>query len=192
MLKKVLSVMLIITALSAFARDAHPGKGPRNHPPKQHPLIAALESNEFSPEERTRLKALAAKDMKAFAKEMRKHFLTRRKAEAQKILALRKAVLEAKTPEAKQIAMEELRAALAKKTDQRTAFHKKILDETERQIRIMQDRCDKLRKEYENRTRNKAQLIEDELKQILSPEPPERLVRSANLDPEAPPPPKRK
>lgn len=186
-MKAVLSIILILTVLCGFARE--PRRPMVSH---KHPLIAALESKEFTPEERTRLKALAAKDMKAFTVEMRKHFLKRRKAEAEKILALRKAVLDAKTPEEKQKAMEALRVAVTKKTEQRIAFQKKILDETERQLRLMQERCDRLRKEYETRSGNKTQMIEDELKQILSPEPPAHLIRNANLNPDAPPPPRRK
>ena len=110
-------------------------------------------------------------------------------AEAEKILTLRKQVIEAKDPAVRKKAEDELKVLIRKKADQRLAFHKKILDETVRNIQHMQRRCDMLRKEYDNRKNNKEQLVEKELEKILSAEPPAYLKRNAAWDPSKPLPP---
>ena len=116
-------------------------------------------------------------------------FLAKEKAEAEKILTLRKQVIEAKDPAVRKKAEDELKVLIRKKADQRLAFHKKILDETVRNIQHMQRRCDMLRKEYDNRKNNKEQLVEKELEKILSAEPPAYLKRNAAWDPSKPLPP---
>ena len=190
-MKRFLTVLLISAAVCSFARmpgaEMRPGKRPL--PPQKHPLCTLLDSKMFTPEERTRLKTLAEKDKKAFAIEMRKHFMKQRKAEAEKILNLRKQILEAKDPAVKKKIEEELKVLLRKKADQRLAFHKKILDETVRNIEYMQKRCETLRNEYKKRKNNKEQLVEEELKKILSSEPPAHLQKFASWDPEKPFPP---
>lgn len=175
-----------------FPRGERPKFPGRNFPkPDQsapkHPLISVLENGDFTPEERTRLKALAEKDPKAFGLEMRKRFMLRRKQEAQRTLALRETILNAKNAQEKERATQELRTELEKRADRRLSMHKKILDETEKNIRSMQERCDKLRKEYEARVNSKSANVDADMKQILSPEPPQYLLDAANLDPEKPP-----
>ena len=185
MQKKCLILLFLLLTVCVFAQQPEHRK-PKSHGPK-HPLIAALESPTFSQEERARLKVLAAKDPKQFSMEIRKHFLLLRKKESMRILELRKAVLEAKTPAEKEKAQQELRECLLKRAEQRLAFHKKVLDETERNIRMMQARCEKLRKEYEERTQKKAELLEKEMAEILSDTPPKKLLMSAEWDPEKEP-----
>ena len=185
-MKRLLTIFLMIAIACSFAQgrrfkaDANKGYSPK------HPLFAALESDSFTPAERTRLKALAEKDMKAFSFEMKKHFMLRRKAEAEKILKLRQQVLDAKTPAEKKKATDLLRAELNRKVESRLAFHKKVLDETERNINEMQTRCNKLRKEYELRKKHKEQRVDKELQHILSAEPPEYLRRHAEWEPGKP------
>ena len=154
----------------------------------KHPLLSVLENGDFTPEERAGLKALAEKDPKAFGVEMRKRFLLRRKQEAQTALALREAVLKAKSPEEKEQAKAKLRAELEKRAGRRLEVHKKVLDETEKNIRALQSRYEKLRTEYEKRVAGKKARVEEEMGQILAPEPPRYLLDAANLDPEKPQP----
>lgn len=189
-MKFFLTILFTAAILCSYAQRPVYKRGPgmRNHP-QMHPLISVLESDIFTPAERTRLKDLAEKDRKAFAVEMRKHFMKHRKAEAEKILALRKQVIEAKDPAVRKKAEDELKVLIRKKADQRLAFHKKILDETVRNIQYMQRRCDMLRKEYDNRKNNKEQLVEKELEKILSAEPPAYLKRNAAWEPSKPLPP---
>ena len=120
--------------------------------------------------------------------EMRKRFLLRRKQEAQAALALREAVLKAKSPVEKEQAKARLRAELEKRADRRLDVHKKILDETEKNIRALQGRYEKLRTEYEKRVAGKKARVEEEMEQILAPEPPRYLLDTANLDPGKPQP----
>ena len=189
-MKFFLTILFTAALLYSYAQRPVYKRDPgmRNYPHK-HPLISVLESDLFTPAERTRLKDLAEKDRKAFALEMRKHFRMHRKAEAEKILSLRKQVIEAKDPAVRKKAEDELKVLIRKKADQRLAFHKKILDETVRNIQYMQRRCDMLRKEYDNRKNNKEQLVEKELEKILSAEPPAYLKRNAAWDPSKPLPP---
>ena len=191
MLKKLFMFMLAVCVVSAYAQGPkrRPG-GPEFRDPAKHPLFAALESDAFTPQERTRLKELAAKDMKAFTMEMRKFFMEKQKAEATKILALRKQILEAKSQDEKNKLVAELRAMLQKRAEGRLAFHKKILDETERRLQEMQKRCEQLKKEYNLRKERKDQQVDKELNEILSEKPPRYLERNANWDPNRPMPPK--
>ena len=182
MQKKYLILLLGFLVVSVFAQR-HEFRKPGPYRPL-HPLISALESPDFSPEERVRLKALAEKDPKAFAQEMRTRFLLRRKKEAMEILRLRKAVLDAKDPAAKEKAVSELKETLRNRAEQRLKFHQKVLDETEKNLKLMQQRCEKLRKEYKEQTRQKEDLLEKEMKDILSPTPPERLLKNADWSPE--------
>ena len=193
MLKKILMFVLAVCVVSSYAQGMkrRPGGGPEGRNPAKHPLFAVLESDAFTPQERTRLKDLAAKDMKAFTTEMRKLFMEKQKAEATKILALRKQILEAKTPEEKNKLIAELRALLQKRADGRLAFHKKILDEAEQRLREMQKRCDQLKEEYNVRLDQKDQQVDKELNAILSENPPRYLERNANWDPNSPMPPPR-
>ena len=192
MLKKLLMFVLAVCIVCSYAQGMkrRPGGGPEGRNPAKHPLFAVLESDAFTPQDRVRLKELAAKDMKAFTMEMRKFFMEKQKAEAAKILALRKQILEAKTPEDKVKLVAELRALLQKRADGRLAFHKKILDEAEQNLREMQKRCDQLKKEYNVRLEKKDQQVDKELNAILSEKPPRYLERSANWDPNAPMPPR--
>ncbi|MBQ9770456.1 MAG: hypothetical protein IJW23_01390 [Lentisphaeria bacterium] len=192
MLKKLLMLLLAAAFVSSYAQGMKRRPGPQmdGRRPAKHPLFAVLESDHFSPQERARLKALAAKDMKAFSLEMRKFFMAKRKAEATRILALRKQILEAKTPEEKNKLTAELRALLLKRADSRLAFHKKILDEAEQALQAMQNRCNQLKKEYNIRQKNKNAQVDRELNEILSANPPKHLEHSANWDPNKPMPPK--
>ena len=190
MLKKLFTFIFVFSLVLSY------GQGMRKNVqkfdgrnPAKHPLFAVLESDSFTPQERARLKALAAKDMKAFTGEMRKHFKAHKKAEATKILALRKQIREAKNPDEKKKLTEQLRAELKKRAEKRLAFHKRLLDETERNLQAMQKRCNQLKKEYDIRKNSKDQLIEKEMKEILSDNPPKYLERSANWDPGKPMPP---
>lgn len=183
MLKKSL-VLFLAAVLSAVSVAQHRfQKHPGEHPLK-HPLISVLKSGEFTPEEQSRLKQLAEKDPKAFNQEMRNRLQLIRKKEAQKILELRKHVLEAESREEKDSALNDLRQELRKRAEQRLSFHKRILDETEKNIKAMQHRYDKLRKEYDSRSQNIEQNMEKELDQLLKSEPPKRLIRNANWEPE--------
>ena len=192
MLKKFLMFTLAICVVCSYAQGMKRrlGGGPDGRNPAKHPLFAVLESDAFTPQERVRLKELAAKDMKAFTMEMRKFFMEKMKAEAVKILSLRKQILEAKTPEEKNKLVAELRELLRKRADGRLAFHKKILDEAEQNLREMQKRCDKLKKEYNIRSEQKDQQVDQELNAILSEKPPRYLERNANWDPNSPMPPR--
>lgn len=184
-MKLFLINLLAVIMLTGFAQQKFPAGGRGKLPPK-HPLIAALESDSFSPEERARLKALSEKDMKAFFKEMQKHFMLKKKAESIKILELRKKVLDAKTADEKKKAEEALRAELKKKEEERLAFHKKILDKTEQHLKAMQERYDKLRKVYELRKQNREQIVEKKVKDILAAAPPEFLQECADWEPGKP------
>lgn len=192
-MKRFLTTLFVLAVICSYAQAVKFKSGPAGkNISHKHPLCSVLESDLFAPAERARLKELSEKDRKAFTIEMRKHFIRHRKAEAEKILDLRKQILEAKDAAVKKKAEEKLRNLLRKKADQRLAFHKKILDETVRSIQNMQQRCEKLQKEYDNRKNNKEQLLEKEMEKILSAEPPSYLLRHAAWDPEKPLPPVRR
>ena len=142
MWKKTFAVLagMIFISVMAQGPDRRPGKHGSMPFHSNHPLISVLDSNDFKPEERAHLKKLAAKDPRAFSMEMQFRFMNQRKAEAKLTLSLRKAVLEAKTPEEKTKAVAALRENLVKKADSRLAFHKKLLDETDKNLKLMQIR----------------------------------------------------
>ena len=190
MLKRLLTFLFVCAVAFSFAQEkkSHHKEFPQGKRHRSNPFLSVLDSDDFSPEDRARLKALAAKDMRAFGREMQKHFMMHRKAESLKILDLRKKILEAKNPGEKEKLTAELRTQLQKQEEKRLAFHKKILDDTERNIQMMQKRCEKLRKEYNAQTKNKNANIDKELKEVLSDNPPKRLVRCAQWDPNSPPP----
>ena len=188
MLKKLLIMFLAAVFACSYAQGMkrRPGPPMDGRRSAKHPLFVVLESEAFPPQERARLKALAAKDMKAFSIEMRKHFMAKRKAEATRILALRKQILEAETPEKKKSLTAELRSLLQKRAEDRLSFHKKVLDESEKALLSMQNRCNQLKKEYNIRQKNKNAQVDRELDEILSANPPKHLERSANWDPDKP------
>ena len=183
MRKSCFIVLLSMFSVCVFSQQFE-RKNPLMPHGMKHPLIAVLDNPEFTPEERKNLKELAEKDPAEFSRKMKERYLLRKKKEAEKILMLRKKVLEAETPEAKKAAMEELKKHLTERSEQKLAFHRRILDETEKNIRQMQNRCEKLRKVYEERMKTKENRIEEELRQILSDTPPKHYQKNAAYTPE--------
>ena len=140
-MKKIFSILLsgilLSASLPAFsgpAEDAPPPPPPHARRPgggNRHPLLSALESKEFSDQERAELRQLASKDPRAFEQRMRKHFFQRRQEKAKHMLALRTAYLEAKTPELKEAALAKIRTEMREEEENHLKFQKRLLDNTE-------------------------------------------------------------
>ena len=140
-MKKIL-FLLTVLLISAVAEARPPENGaPPPPPPGRHPLLIALESKDFTDAERAELKALAAKDPREFEKAMRNHFFKNRQAKAQKLLALREAWLNAQTEELRKVALEKLKNALREDVEGHLEFQKKLLKNTEENIRSMERQC---------------------------------------------------
>ena len=145
-MKKIL-FLLTVLLISAAAEARPPENGaPPPPPPGHHPLLIALESKDFTDAERAELKTLAAKDPREFEKAMRRHFFRSRQAKAQKLLALREAWLNAQTEELRKAALEKLKTALREDVEQQLEFQKKLLKDTEENIRNMDEKT--LRKAF--------------------------------------------
>lgn len=191
--------LFILPALPSFLAAQGPeGKPPPPPPPhhkvrpeKQfrpgHPLLRVLDSDEFSEEERTRLRKLSIENPPEFAREMRNVFRMRRQAKAKAMLALRQAYLDAKTPELKDAARKRIQEAIRKDTERHLLFQKKILADTERSLRQMEKRLADMKNRYEKQQAEKDAVIEKRTKELLAAEPPQRLVRDAAGDFRKPP-----
>ena len=179
-MKKIL-FLLTVLLISAVAEARPPENGaPPPPPPGRHPLLIALESKDFTDAERAELKALAAKDPREFEKAMRKHFFKSRQAKAQKLLALREAWLNAQTEELRKAALEKLKTALREDVEEHLEFQKKLLQDTEENIRNMERRLAAMKL-------GKEKYLEKRLNELTAKEAPKRLVREANGDFSRPP-----
>ena len=152
-----------------------------------HPLLRILDSDEFSEEERTRLRKLSIDNPPEFAKEMRKLFRIRRQTKAKNMLALRQAYLDAKTPELKNTVRKKIQETIRKDTERHLLFQKKVLDDTERSLRQMEKRLADMKNRYEKQQAEKDTVIEKRTQELLAAEPPQRLVRDAAGDFRKPP-----
>lgn len=181
-MKKIL-FLLTVLLISAVAEARPPENGaPPPPPPGRHPLLIALESKDFTDAERAELKALAAKDPREFEKAMRNHFFKNRQAKAQKLLALREAWLNAQTEELRKVALEKLKNALREDVEGHLEFQKKLLKNTEENIRSMERRLAAMKLRYEKHSAGKEKYLEKRLNELTAKEAPKRLVREANGD----------
>lgn len=191
-MKKIL-FLLTVLLISAVAEARPPENGaPPPPPPGRHPLLIALESKDFTDAERAELKALAAKDPREFEKAMRKHFFKSRQAKAQKLLALREAWLNAQTEELRKAALEKLKTALREDVEEHLEFQKKLLQDTEENIRNMERRLAAMKQRYEKHSAGKEKYLEKRLNELTAKEAPKRLVREASGDFSHPPRPPKK
>ena len=196
---KLTPLLLSLFLLSAFplflAAQGPEGKPPPPHhqprPDKQfrpgHPLLRVLESDEFSEEERTRLRKLSVENPPEFAKEMRNVFRMRRQTKAKNMLALRQAYLDAKTPELKDAAKKKIQETIRKDTERHLLFQQRILADTERSLRQMEKRLADMKNRYEKQQAEKDAVIEKRMQELLASEPPQRLIRDAAGDFRKPP-----
>ena len=113
--------------------------------------------------ENAELKALAAKDPREFEKAMRNHFFKNRQAKAQKLLALREAWLNAQTEELRKVALEKLKNALREDVEGHLEFQKKLLKNTEENIRSMERRLAAMKLRYEKHSAGKEKYLEKRL-----------------------------
>ncbi len=167
---------------------------PPPQPGMKHPLIFALESEDFTAKERTELKALSRTDPRKFSEVMRRHFIERRRAEAKRTLELRQACLNAKTPDEKAKAVAALREDVKRSSERRMAFQKKIISETEKSIEMMQKRLTAMKAQLEKRAAEKDGFVNRRVEELLAGKIPERILRDANasLETEKPAPEKKK
>ena len=198
-LKTLMHSLFLLPSLPLFLTAQGPeGKPPPPPPPhhqpmpeKQfkpgHPLLRILDSDEFSEEERTRLRKLSIDNPPEFAKEMRKLFRIRRQTKAKNMLALRQAYLDAKTPELKNTVRKKIQETIRKDTERHLLFQKKVLDDTERSLRQMEKRLADMKNRYEKQQAEKDTVIEKRTQELLAAEPPQRLVRDAAGDFRKPP-----
>ncbi len=163
-----------------------PKHHPAPHPEKPfkpgHPLLRVLDSDEFSQEERTRLRKLSIENPPEFAREMRKLFRQRRQEKAKAMLALRQSYLDAKTPELKEAARKKIQETIRKDTERHLLFQKKILTDTERSLRQMEKRLADMKQRYEKQQASKNALIERRTRELLASDPPPHLLREAAGD----------
>lgn len=191
-MKKIL-FLLTVLLISAVAEARPPENGAPPPPPTgRHPLLIALESKDFTDAERAELKTLAAKDPREFEKAMRKHFFKSRQAKAQKLLALREAWLNAQTEELRKAALEKLKTALREDVEEHLEFQKKLLQDTEENIRNMERRLAAMKQRYEKHSAGKEKYLEKRLNELTAKEAPKRLVREASGDFSRPPRPPKK
>lgn len=192
-MKKIFSIFLSGILLSE-ARPAFSGPEEGAPPPppppharrarggNRHPLLSALESKEFSEEERAQLRQLASKDPRAFEQRMRKHFFQRRQEKAKHMLALRAAYLEAKTPELKEAALAKIRTEMREEEENHLKFQKRLLDNTEQAIRGMEKRLSAMKRRYQKHEAEKEERLERRIRDLISDTPPERLLKDAAGD----------
>ncbi len=198
---KLTPLLLSLFLLSAFplflaaqGPEGKPPPPPPHHQPRPdkqfrpgHPLLRVLESDEFSEEERTRLRKLSVENPPEFAKEMRNVFRMRRQTKAKNMLALRQAYLDAKTPELKDAAKKKIQETIRKDTERHLLFQQRILADTERSLRQMEKRLADMKKRYEKQQAEKDAVIEKRMQELLASEPPQRLIRDAAGDFRKPP-----
>ena len=198
---KLTPLLLSLFLLSAFplflaaqGPEGKPPPPPPHHQPRPdkqfrpgHPLLRVLESDEFSEEERTRLRKLSVENPPEFAKEMRNLFRMRRQTKAKNMLALRQAYLDAKTPELKDAAKKKIQETIRKDTERHLLFQQRILADTERSLRQMEKRLADMKKRYEKQQAEKDAVIEKRMQELLASEPPQRLIRDAAGDFRKPP-----
>lgn len=187
----VLSLLFLPSLLPLLAAQDRGGNQPPPPPPpprqeKQfgpgHPLLAVLDSDDFTSEERTRLRKLSYEDPQKFAQEMRRHFQKRRQEKAKNMLALRQAYMDAKTPELKDAARKKIQDTIRQDTERHLLFQKKVLSDTENAIRQMEKRLADMKKRYDRQLAEKDAVIEKRTQELLAPNPPHRLVRDAAGD----------
>ena len=198
---KLTPLLLSLFLLSAFplflaaqGPEGKPPPPPPHHQPRPdkqfrpgHPLLRVLESDEFSEEERTRLRKLSVENPPEFAKEMRNLFRMRRQTKAKNMLALRQAYLDAKTPELKDAAKKKIQETIRKDTERHLLFQQRILADTERSLRQMEKRLADMKNRYEKQQAEKDAVIEKRMQELLASEPPQRLIRDAAGDFRKPP-----
>jgi len=190
MKKHLVPIFLILFSPAFFLNAQEQGKSPRPQlppPPGErfmpdHPMLAALESSDFTQEERVRLKKLSKDDPRKFALEMRKHFFATRQKKARNMLQLRQNYRNASTPEAKKDALKNVQNAIRKDMEDHLKMRKNWLVNTEKMVRQMEKRLTDMRKRYEKQLTEKDALIEKRTGELLADQPPLRLVRDAAGD----------
>lgn len=186
-MKKLLTILLtgILLSAAVFADTRPERPGPPPPPGRKggvHPLLSALESKEFTDTERKELRQLAAKDPRMFEREMRTHFFKWRQKKAKRLLALRAAYLEAKTPELKETALAKIRETTREDLENHLNFQKKLLADTEAAIKGMEKRLSMMKRRYEKQVAEKEQRLERRTQELIAENPPERLVKDAAGD----------
>ncbi len=145
-----------------------PPPGPGD-PPNYGFMKKALEQC-LTDEEKASLKKLAFENPDEFREEMHKRFQSmhqKRQEESRKSSELLKAYREAASPEAKQQALDKIKALVKEQFAQKMELNKKRLDETERNLQEASKRLEDFKRKYEDRKAKADQIVDERVKDLL-------------------------
>jgi len=156
--------------LDPNAHDLPPMPPP---PPGEEPsygMMKKLLEQSLSDEDKANLKKMAFENPDEFREEMHKRFQSihqKRLEDNKKLAELLKACRDASTPEAKQQALDKLRALVKEQFVQKMELNKKRLEETEKNLQEASKRLDEFKRKFEERSSRADQIIDERVKDLL-------------------------